>query len=394
MKQLTKFATLVTSMVLFCQATLGNDFVANDLYLGFTQSSAQADYDIDLGQPGVVGVGGTSVVNLGGDFSLSIFNSNFSSGADGVLMSVVGGDPDIGSTDVYATQVRTKNFGNPAVAGSKISETELPQTVLAGAANEVAAILANTTSGLPTAGNYVEDSTKSYTAIVDTQGATTFIGKSGITPYGTIGSSNVIYMDLWQVLPSTKTNTYLGYFTFDVSGSTAKFTFTPLGAAAAAPVAGFSGTPTTGAAPLPVVFTDASTGSVTNWVWNFGNGISVTNTSSASVTNTYASAGSYTVTLTVTGPGGNNTLTKTSYIVVSSGVASVPRFNVVTISGGKLVISGTNGPVSAEFRILSSTNLISGTWKPVFTNNFLSNGGFAYTNSTLSGQAFFRVVSP
>jgi len=40
--------------------------------------------------------------------------------------------------------------------------------------------------------------------------------------------------------------------------------------AAVPPVTNFAGTPTTGTAPLPVQFTDASTGSPTGWAWFFG----------------------------------------------------------------------------------------------------------------------------
>ena len=36
------------------------------------------------------------------------------------------------------------------------------------------------------------------------------------------------------------------------------------------PVANFSGTPTSGAKPLSVTFTDSSTNSPTAWCWNFG----------------------------------------------------------------------------------------------------------------------------
>ncbi len=45
----------------------------------------------------------------------------------------------------------------------------------------------------------------------------------------------------------------------------------------AAPVANFSGTPTSGNAPLSVTFTDSSTGAPTSWSWDFGDG----NTSTA-----------------------------------------------------------------------------------------------------------------
>src|SRR5262249_15053205 len=46
------------------------------------------------------------------------------------------------------------------------------------------------------------------------------------------------------------------------------------GTGAVAPVADFSGSPTTGLAPLMVTFTNKSSGTITNAVWNFGNGSS------------------------------------------------------------------------------------------------------------------------
>jgi PKD repeat protein len=79
------------------------------------------------------------------------------------------------------------------------------------------------------------------------------------------------------------------------------------------PVASFTGIPTSGSTPLPVTFTDSSTGSITNRFWNFGDG-STTNTANTSVGHTY-SAGTYTVTLTVSGVGGTNTSTQSNYIV-------------------------------------------------------------------------------
>ncbi|HIG85961.1 MAG TPA: PKD domain-containing protein, partial [Planctomycetes bacterium] len=39
-----------------------------------------------------------------------------------------------------------------------------------------------------------------------------------------------------------------------------------------APVAGFSGTPTSGTSPLTVAFSDASTGVVSSYAWAFGDG--------------------------------------------------------------------------------------------------------------------------
>jgi len=80
-----------------------------------------------------------------------------------------------------------------------------------------------------------------------------------------------------------------------------------------APVADFSGAPTSGAAPLTVNFSDASTGAVTSYLWDFGDNTTSTVQNPIKV---YPSAGSYTVTLTVVGPGGIATRTESDYVVV------------------------------------------------------------------------------
>ena len=60
------------------------------------------------------------------------------------------------------------------------------------------------------------------------------------------------------------------------------------------PAAAFTADPAEGNAPLTVQFTDNSTGNVTAWLWNFGDG----NTSTVqNPTHTYATADTYTVTL-------------------------------------------------------------------------------------------------
>jgi PKD repeat protein len=84
-------------------------------------------------------------------------------------------------------------------------------------------------------------------------------------------------------------------------------------------MADFSGTPTTGPAPLTVVFTDLSTGAPTSWAWDFDDG----NTSTAqNPTHTYSAAGTYTVTLTATNAQGSDTAVKTDYITVTEPVPS------------------------------------------------------------------------
>ena len=78
------------------------------------------------------------------------------------------------------------------------------------------------------------------------------------------------------------------------------------------PVAMFTGTPTIGAEPLNVSFTDTSTGTITNRFWDFGDG-STTNITTNSVTHVYA-AGTYPVMLVVTGQGGISTNIQANYI--------------------------------------------------------------------------------
>ncbi|MBU0982367.1 MAG: PKD domain-containing protein [candidate division Zixibacteria bacterium] len=97
-----------------------------------------------------------------------------------------------------------------------------------------------------------------------------------------------------------------------------------------APVANFSGSPTSGTEPLTVAFTDASTGSITSWAWTFGDG----GTSTAqNPGHTYTSAGTYNVSLTVTGPGGSDAETKTGYITVNPCVAPTAGFTGSPTSG-------------------------------------------------------------
>lgn len=97
--------------------------------------------------------------------------------------------------------------------------------------------------------------------------------------------------------------------------------------APAAPVANFSGTPTSGPVPLGVQFTDLSSQSPTSWVWNFGDG-SPTSTLQNPF-HTYSATGSFTVTLTATNGVGSDSETKVNYITVNPVVA--PNIHVRSI---------------------------------------------------------------
>ncbi len=67
------------------------------------------------------------------------------------------------------------------------------------------------------------------------------------------------------------------------------------------PKANFTASPNRGPAPLEVQFTNLSTGWITGWAWDFGDG----STSAAqSPLHTYNNPGKYKATLTAIGPGG------------------------------------------------------------------------------------------
>jgi subtilisin family serine protease len=112
---------------------------------------------------------------------------------------------------------------------------------------------------------------------------------------------------------------YAGYGMVDAAAAVGA------GSAPVAPVAQFAATPTTGVAPLAVVFADQSTNSPTSWSWAFGDGgtSAVQNPS-----HTYAVVGTYTVTLTATNAAGSDGETKTGYITVTT--APVGTWTIIT----------------------------------------------------------------
>ncbi len=209
--------------------------------------------------------------------------------------------------------------------------------------------------------------------------ATIYVPQAGL-------SSTTINVDGTNVT-GTLTNGYLGISGIGSGAHNIQRILVP------PPVANFSGVPTNIFATQTVTFTDASTGNITNWLWNFGDGNAVTNNSNANVPHAFATAGNYTVTLTVSGAGGSSTNTQTAYIMVKT----KPVLNVAMLAGGKLMFGGTNEPAGAQYRILTTTNvaLPLASWTPVWTNVFGAEGSYSYTNTPgLNPAGFFLLISP
>ena len=159
-------------------------------------------------------------------------------------------------------------------------------------------------------------------------------------------------------------------------------------------LASFSASATNGSAPLTVTFTNTSVGSITNRIWNFGDG-TTTNTASASVTHTFTSIGTNLVTLIVSGNAGTNA---SALAVVVASNSQPPVIGEIQIINGKLVVTGTNGTAGANYYVLTSTNLALPltNWLIYSTNQFGVGGGLSFTNPLDLNlpQGFYRLRLP
>jgi len=138
--------------------------------------------------------------------------------------------------------------------------------------------------------------------------------------------------------------------------------------------ADFTASPTSDDAPLIVSFTDASTGTCSSWIWDFGDGATSTD---QNPTHTYNIVGTYTVTLTVDGPDGSDIETKTNYITVTdSGSATVVDFIATPLTGA--------APLDVQFTDLSVGVITAWSWD--FGDSGVSmdrNPSHTYTSSGL-----------
>jgi PKD repeat protein len=153
----------------------------------------------------------------------------------------------------------------------------------------------------------------------------------------------------------------------------ASFNFAP--PVVVAPVADFSGNPTSIMASQAVSFTDLSTNNPTSWSWTFEGG-TPSSSSERNPVVTYNTPGVYTVSLTATNSAGSSTNTKTGYITVTEYVISY------------CTSRGNN----------ASSEWINSVGLGTFVNNSASNGGYGdFTSppiSIISGESYSLALSP
>ena len=160
-----------------------------------------------------------------------------------------------------------------------------------------------------------------------------------------------------------------------------------------APVADFTGTPTSGNAPLTVNFTDTSTNTPTNWLWNFGD----SGTSTAqNPSHVYANPGTYTVSLTATNPAGSGVVTKSNYITV--GAAPANRFfpiNPVRIFNTRDAAVTPGGPMQSNVprTIEVKTKLVAAGAISPSTVITAVTGNLTVANATAAGYVSLTTVA-
>jgi PKD repeat protein len=154
------------------------------------------------------------------------------------------------------------------------------------------------------------------------------------------------------------------------------------------PSAGFQGTPLSGQAPLQVIFSDTSTGLITNRFWNFGDG-SVTNTTSTTVSHTYSTPGTKTVSLLVSGPLGSNTMTRSNYI----NVAGQLLITSIQVSGANVLVSFTS-QAGKTYRLETTSQLSASPLWSTATDQVPGTGTIVvvpHANGAGQASRFYRI---
>ena len=136
-------------------------------------------------------------------------------------------------------------------------------------------------------------------------------------------------------------------------------------------------------APLVVWFTNLSSGAV-SYSWDFGDGNSSTDQNPS---NTYTNAGAYSVGLIAIGPGGSDSLTRGSYILVN---LPPPLVLSAILSGDSFVLSFPS--VAGKTYDIQYKDLLSDSvWQSL---QIVSGNGstISITNSvSATAQRYFRV---
>ena len=137
----------------------------------------------------------------------------------------------------------------------------------------------------------------------------------------------------------------------DLNGSDTETKTDYISVAAPIITADFEGDLTSGDAPLNVTFSDLSTGNITSWLWDFGDGNTATDQNPS---HTYSNPGTYTVSLTISDLYSSTSETKPDYISAATPII-MAEFDGTPTTG--------EIPLDVSFTDLSTGNIVSWLWE-------------------------------
>ena len=148
------------------------------------------------------------------------------------------------------------------------------------------------------------------------------------------------------------------------------------------PVVNFIGEPRVGPAPLRVDFTDQSTGTPTEWAWDFTND-GVVDSTEQSPNYTYTAPGIYQVNLTASNAGGSAFRLKGNYINVTGQDPNLP--------GTDFTADVRAGPAPLRVNFTDTTTGSPSAWAWDFTNDGTIDSTDQNPNYTYAGPGLYQV---
>jgi PKD repeat protein len=252
-----------------------------DAYKNFTQTNATLFYGLTLTVT-------SAVNNTAPSYFTALYTDNDALGYANFRLSTKAGDAYL--TNCLLGLRVTGQSGDPYTFGTALSTGLQYRVILQAPAGYTSALLYVNPTSSDLASQIVYASNP-----IGTGTAPTSLGSLVLSQYGTTG----VPTDGVSIGKVIVSDSFAAVYNF----------LTP---AVPPPVASFSGSPTSGTAPVSVTFTDTSTGNITNRLWTFGDG-ATSNTTATTVSHVYA-AGTYGVSLVASGPGGASTNAQPNYI--------------------------------------------------------------------------------
>ena len=162
-------------------------------------------------------------------------------------------------------------------------------------------------------------------------------------------------------------------------------TVTPTPTPPTPPVVDFEGSPRAGVVPLQVTFADRSTGTISNWSWDFGDG---STSSEENPAHTYRQAGSFHVNLTVCNDHGCFWFSRTNYIYTTApSPTETPRYYIRIGGGSSDDTNAVKPAVKPEVKPeVTGTDQGAGEAQGAGSTDISSESGTAQSNGAQGSQ--------